>query len=174
MKTERKFAIYLNLFNNIVIASLFVLAGGLISSGTIDWTNFPASALVSIAVGLIVSTVIPVGKIGGAIAGKVSKPGTFLFNLIMYAVLLAIMLVFLCPTMTLFIACVLNGVPVGAVLSLQGLYGMFFWFLLIGLVFLLIFGGLLVKLAMKCAGMKPTEPGAEPDKPGAEKEEEKA
>jgi len=164
MKAETKFMIYISLFNSLVIAVVLVITGGLIQGGAINWAIFLPQVAVGFIVGFFVSMVIPVGKIGGAAAAKFAKPGTFLFKLIMYIVLLAIMLVFLLPIMTLFTACVLMGAPVGVMLSFPILYGLFPWFEVVGVVFLLIFDIPLGKLAMKCAGMQPMPAGAAPGK----------
>lgn len=159
MKTETKLNIYVNLFFSILIGVVLTVAGGLLTTGAIDWNIFPPQVAAGIIVGFIVSTVIPVGKIGGATAGKLAKPNTFLFNLIMYAVLLGIMLVFMCPLLTVFTGSILMGAPVAAVLP--GSYALFPPFFVIGLTFLMILGGFVMKLALKCAGMSgPAEAGA--------------
>lgn len=153
MKKETKFNLINNLFNSIVFGVTFTILGGLITAGAVDWVHFPISALVGILVGFVIGMIIPLGKISGAVAGKVSKPGTFLFNLVMYAVLLVIILIFMCPILTIFMGSVLMGAPIAAVLP--NAYALFLPFLGIGLILLMLFGGAIMKLSMKCAGVTP-------------------
>jgi|GEM_PF-1973859 len=151
MKIETKVNIYNTLFMSIFFGVAFTVLGGLITNGAVDWHNFLVEALVGIVVGFIVGMVIPIGKWGAAVASKVAKPGTFLFNLILYTVLLIIILLFMCPILTLFIGCVIMGAPVAAVLPSS--YSLFIPFFLIALVNLMLFGGYIMKLSMKCAGV---------------------
>ena len=111
MKKETKFNLLNNLFNSLVFGVTFTILGGLITAGAVDWPHFPISALVGVLVGFIIGLIIPIGKIGAAVAGKVSTPGTFLFNLVMYAVLLVVILIFMCPLLTIFMGSVLMGGP---------------------------------------------------------------
>lgn len=150
MKVETKVKIYSALFFSIIIGVVLTLVGGLITSGKVDWNGFPLQALVGIVVGFIVGFIIPIGSWSAAVASKAAKPGTFLFNFIMYSVLLFIMLLFMCPLLTLFMGSVLMGAPVAAVLPNS--YSLLIPFFVIGLVILMIFGGTIMKLAMKCAG----------------------
>ena len=48
-------------------------------------------------IGTIVSTIVPVGEIGAAVASKFSAPGSPAFSFFMFNVILLIMLVFMCP-----------------------------------------------------------------------------
>jgi hypothetical protein len=152
MKKETKFNILNNLFNSIVFGVTFTIIGGLITAGTVDWPHFPISALVGVLVGFVIGLIIPIGKIGAAVASKVSAPGTFLFNLVMYAVLLVIILIFMCPLLTIFMGSILMGAPIAAVLPNS--YTLFFPFLGIGLVLLMILGDSITKLAMKVSGFQ--------------------
>lgn len=151
MKIETKVNIYNTLFMSIFFGVVFTIVGGLIINGAVDWYNFPVEALVGVVVGFIVGMVIPIGKWGAAVASKVAKPGTFLFNLILYTVLLLIILLFMCPILTLFIGCVIMGAPVEAILP--NLYSLFIPFFLIAIVILMLIGGYIMKLSMKCAGV---------------------
>jgi hypothetical protein len=151
MKIETKVNIYSTVFYSIVFGVLFTLASGLITNRVIDWPSFPASVLASVVASIIVGMVIPIGKCGVAVASKLAKPGTFLFTFIMYSVLMLIMLVFLCPILTLIIGCVIMGAS--AVAMLPSLYSFLIPFFLIGIVFLMLAGGFIMKLAMKCAGV---------------------
>lgn len=151
MKIEIKVIIYNTLFFSILFGVSFTIVGGLITNGAVDWHNFLVEALVGIVVGFIVGMVIPIGKWGTALAGKVAKPGSLLFNLIMYTVLLLIILLFMCPILTLFIGCVIMGAPVAAMLP--HLFSLFIPFFFIALVILMLFGGYIMKLSMKCAGV---------------------
>ncbi|WKY45030.1 hypothetical protein Q5O14_02720 [Eubacteriaceae bacterium ES2] len=153
MKNDKKFNLISNLFNSIVFGLTFTILGGLITSGTVDWVHFPISALVGVAVGFVIGLIIPIGKIGAAVASKITTPGTFFFNLVMYAVLLVIILIFMCPILTIFMGSVLMGAPIAAVLPNS--YALFFPFLGIGLVLLMILGGPITKLAMKVSGFEP-------------------
>ncbi|OFV69221.1 hypothetical protein [Acetobacterium wieringae] len=151
MKTETKINLYNNLFNSIIFGVAFTIIGGLITTGTVDWNSFPISALVGVLAGFVIGLIIPIGKIGAAAASKVSKPGTFLFSLVMNAVLLILMLLFMCPVLTIFMGSVLMGAPISAVLPNS--YALFIPFFFIGLILLTILGGFVMKLSMKCAGM---------------------
>lgn len=162
MKIETKVNIYNTLFSSIIFGATFTILGGLITSGTVDWPNFPVTVLVGSLVGLIIGAIIPIGKWGSAVASKLAKAGTFLFNLVMYAVLLIIILLFMCPILTVFIGSVLHGAPVAAVLP--GSFGLFIPFFLIGLVLLMIFGGWIMALSMKCAGVPKSDNVNVPDK----------
>lgn len=171
MKMETKINLYTNLFNSLIFGALFTILGGLLTSGAVDWANFPLTALVGILAGFIIGMVLPIGKWGAAVAGKVAKPGTFLFNLVMYAVLLVIFLVFMCPILTLFIGSVLMGAPVAVMLP--NAYSLFLPFFGIGLVVLMIFGGQVMKLALKCAGVSGEAGGAAPVPSDRESRQEK-
>lgn len=150
MKVETKINIFSNLFYGIFFGIIFTIIGGLIASGTVDWVNFPITVLVGVIVGFTVGMIIPVGKWSVALANKLAKPGTFLFNFIMYSVILLVLLLFMCPVLTVFMGSFLYGAPVMAVLP--GSFSLFIPFYLIGIVLLMIFGGLIMKLAIKCAG----------------------
>ena len=104
-----------------------------------------------LVVGLLVGLIIPIGKWSSELATKAAKPGTFLYNLIMFAFILLLMLIFMRPALTVFIGSVLYGSPVAAVLPNS--YSLFLPLFLIGNVLLLIVGGHIMKLAMKCAGV---------------------
>jgi hypothetical protein len=109
MKTETKINVYNSLFISVLFGVAFTILGGLILSGSIDWKNFLPEAIFAIAVGFAIGMVIPGGKWGFALASKVTKPGTLLFNLVMYTLILIIMLTIMCPVLTLFIGCVVMG-----------------------------------------------------------------
>ncbi|MBI4856206.1 MAG: hypothetical protein HY818_05675 [Acetobacterium woodii] len=153
MKKETKFNLLNNLFNSIVFGVTFTIVGGLITAGAVDWLHFPISALVGVFVGFVLGMIIPLGKISGGLASRIATPGTFLFNLVMYTVLLVIILIFMCPILTIFMGSVLMGAPIAAVLPNS--YALFLPFLVIGLILLMVFGGLITKFSMKCAGMTP-------------------
>jgi hypothetical protein len=150
MKTETKVAIYNSLFISIVFGVSFTILGGLITSGSIDWDNFLVEALFGIAVGFAVGMAIPGGKWGFALASKMAKPGSLLFNFIMYTIILLIMLTIMCPVLTLFIGCVIMGAPLTAMLP--GMFSLYIPFFIIAIIILMLFGNSLMKLSMKCAG----------------------
>jgi hypothetical protein len=137
------------------IGVVLTIVGGLIAGGAVDWKNFPVEALVSIGVGFIVGTALPVGKWGAALAGKAAKPGTFLFKLIINTFLIVIMLLFMCPIMTLFTGSVIQGAPVAALLP--NLYSLAIPFFFIALVVVMLAGDFVTKLAIKCAGAPETD-----------------
>jgi hypothetical protein len=153
MTTETKLGVFTNLFFSMLFGVVFTIAGGLFAGGSVDWKNFPAEAIVGIAVGFTVSTALPVGKWGAALAGKAAKPGSFLFKLIVNIFLILIMLLFMCPTMTLFVGCVIQGAPVMAMLP--NMYSLAIPFFFIALVLVLLAGDFVMKLAIKCAGAPP-------------------
>lgn len=156
MKKETKFNLLNNLFNSIVFGVTFTILGGLITAGAVDWPHFPISALVGVLVGFVIGLIIPIGKIGAAVAGKVSTPGTFLFKLVMYAVLLVTILIFMCPILTIFMGSVLMGAPIAAVLPNS--YALFFPFFIVGLVLLMVFGGFITKFSMSVSGIQMEDP----------------
>lgn len=151
MRVETKVNIYNTLFISVLFGTTLTIVGGLISNGSVDWDNFLVEVFVGIAIGLFVGIVIPVGKLATSLASKVSKPGTLLFKFIMNTVLLLIILLFMCPLMTLFTGCVIMGAPISVILP--NLYSLFVPFFLIALAILMIFGDYIMKLSMKCAGV---------------------
>ena len=151
MKAETKANIYNNLFINILFGTAFTIVGGLITNRRVDWHSFPIQTLVSILIGSVIGMVIPAGKLGAALARKVARPGTFLFKLVMYIVLLLIMLLLMCPILSLFIGCILQGAPVGAILP--HMYSLFIPFFLMALVIVMFAGDYIMKLSRKCAGI---------------------
>ncbi|WKY45023.1 hypothetical protein Q5O14_02685 [Eubacteriaceae bacterium ES2] len=155
MSIEKKINLYLTLLNSLFYGVIFTILGGLITTGAVDWPHFPVTVLVGAVVGIIVGLVVPLGKWAQAVADKVSTPGKFLYNLAMNVVILIIMLVFMCPVFTVFIGSVLYGAPVLAVLP--GSFTLFLPFFGIGLVLATIFGGLILKLALKLAGVPDTQ-----------------
>jgi hypothetical protein len=161
MKTETKVNIYNSLFISILFGVSFTILGGLILSGSIDWENFPAEAIFGVAVSFAIGMAIPGGKWGFALASKVAKPGSLLFSFIMYTIILAIMLTLMCPILTLFIGCVIMGAPLAAMLNIRSMFSLYIPFYGIAIIILMLCGNLLMKLAMKCAGVPPAPP-AEP------------
>jgi hypothetical protein len=151
MQMDKKINFYNSLFMSILFSAIFTAAGGLILSGAIDWQNFIAEAAFGCAVGLVISMILPLGKWGAALAGKVAKPGSFLFKLIMYAVLIAILVALMCPILTLFIGLVILGAPIRALLPT--LYSLYIPFFIIALVIALLIGDIILKLSMKCASL---------------------
>lgn len=151
MKIETKVNIYFTLLASILFGVAFTIMGGLLTSGAVDWYNFPAEALVGVGAGFIIGVVIPLGQWSAAVASKMAKPGTWLFNLVMYTVLLIIILLFMCPILTLFIGCVIMGAPVAAMLPHS--YSLFVPFFVIALILLMLCGDYLLKLSMRCAGV---------------------
>lgn len=140
---------FVGLFNSILFGTVFTFVGPLVSGQSIDWGSIPIQLLVGTVVGLAVSLTIPAGKWGGILAGKVAKPGNLLFKFIMYSVILVIMLIFMCPILTVFIACILGGAPVAAVLPTS--YSLFVPFYVIGILVLLVVGDIVTNAAIKCA-----------------------
>jgi hypothetical protein len=150
MKFETKMNIYTTLFNSIIFGVVFTVAGGLLTTGAVDWPNFFITLLVGMTVGFIVGVVIPMGKLGFALGSKIAKPGTFFAKLIMNTVIVVVMLVFMCPVLTLFISSGIYGAPVVAVLP--HIFDLFIPFFFIAIVIAMISGEFIKKLAMKCAG----------------------
>ncbi|EHL07383.1 hypothetical protein HMPREF0322_01943 [Desulfitobacterium hafniense DP7] len=159
MKVETKVKVYSNLSFSILFGVLFTIVGGLLTNGAVDWAGFPLTALVGIAVGFTIAMVLPLGKWGAVVAGKVAKPDTFLFNLVMNAVLLIAILAFMCPILNLFIGSVLMGAPVAVILPQS--YALYIPFFLIGLGVTALLGGLIMKLVLKCAGASGVVPASE-------------
>jgi len=149
MTTRENF--FVSLFNSLLFGVVFTFVGGILSGQPILWSTIPAQILVGVVVGLAVSLIVPAGKWGGILASKVGKPGSIPFKFVMYSVILVIMLLFMCPILTVFNACILGGAPVMAVLP--GSYAMALPFYLIGIAMLLVVGDPVTALAIRCAHM---------------------
>lgn len=150
MSKEFKANIYISLINSVIFGTLFSVLGSLMSSGTIDWNNLPAQIVVGIIVGFLISMILPAGKWGAALATKVASPGSFLFRLVLFSVILISLLIFMCPLLTWFAACVQGGAPLQAITS--SLYAPFVPFYIIGITILLVVGDKITALANKLAG----------------------
>ena len=142
---------FVSLFNSLLFGVVFTFVGPLLSGQKILWADIPAQILVGVVIGLAVSLVIPAGAWGGMLAAKVGKPGSILFKFVMYSVILVTMLTFMCPILTVFIACVQGGAPLMAVLP--GAYGMAPAFYVVGIVLLLLVGDPVTALAIRCSHM---------------------
>lgn len=145
----KKESFFVSLFNSLFFGILYTFAGSVINQQSINWPNVPAQILVGVIVGIVVGMLIPAGKWGGMLGAKLAKPGSLLFKFIMYNVILIVMLIFMCPALTVFIASVQGGAPVMAVLPAS--YNLFIPFYLVGIVAIMIFGDLITAAAMKCA-----------------------
>ena len=147
---DKKTSNYLNCIMAFFFTAVFTLVGGLVNG--FDWKAVPMQFIVGLALGLIVGFIIPAGDVGGAIAAKICQPGTRGFSFIMFNVILVIMLIFMCPLMTVAFASVLGGVPVAAVLP--SAYDLFVPFYVVGSLLLMLVGEPAVKLAEKLAHPK--------------------
>lgn len=142
---------FVSLFNSVVFGVLFTFAGAPLSGQPIDWSTIPAQVIVGTVIGLAVSLLIPSGKWGAILASKVGKPGSFLFRFVMYSVILVTMLIFMCPILTVFTACILGHAPVMAVIP--GVYALFLPFYFIGITVLVLAGDWITGLAIRCSHM---------------------
>ena len=147
---SKKAAMYNGIFCSILFSVVFTFVAGLLQ-GHIDWATLPVQIIFGAVVGFVICTVIPCAHWGEKLGAKYAKPGSILFKIIMFSTLLLVMLTFMCPIITWFVACVLNKAPFAAILSFEALYGMFIPFLLIGVGLLLVVGDFIVALAIKCA-----------------------
>lgn len=147
----KKESFFVSLFNSLFFGILYTFAGSVINQQPINWPNVPAQILAGVLVGVIVGMLIPFGKWGGMLGSKLAKPGSFLFKLIMYSVILIGLLVFMCPALTIFIACIQGGAPLMAVLPAS--YDLFIPFYLVGIVAVMIVGDWISAAAIKCAHM---------------------
>ena len=129
--------------------SVFTFSSSILKGHGIKWASIPLEIIVGFVIGMTISILIPIGKWGEILAKKVGRPGSFLFKLVMYSVILGIMLIFMCPILTVFMGSVVNGAPVLAVLPAS--YSLYIPFFVIGLIGSLILGDFLFKLAMMCA-----------------------
>ena len=155
MRVETKIGLYNNLFMSLVFGVLFSIAGALITTGTVAPDVFLWQLLASVVVGIAVGAVIPLGKISAAVAGRVARPDTLPYRLVSSAILLAVILVVMCPALTLFTGAVLQGAPVRALLP--GLYALFVPFFLLGVPTLMLVGGPMLRLSRRCAGQADAE-----------------
>ena len=142
---------FVSLFNSRLFGIVFTFVGPLLTGQPIIWPDIPAQILVGTGIGLAISLIIPAGAWGGMLAAKVAKPGSILFRFVMYSVILVTMLTFMCPILTVFIACVQGGAPVMAVLP--GSYAMAPIFYAVGIVMLVLIGDPVTALAIRCSHM---------------------
>lgn len=151
MKTETKLNFFISLFNGLLLGIVFTIVGGLIISGSVDWSNFLVTVLVGVLIGVIVGMIFPLGKMGVGLAGKFTKPGSIVYNFLLNSVILIIMLFFMCPTLNIFIESILYGAPIAAVLPNS--YDLFIPFYSIGIALLMILGNPIMNLAKRCAAI---------------------
>lgn len=142
---------FVSLFNSLLFGVVFTFVGPIVSGQAILWADIPAQIVVGVVIGLAVSMVIPAGAWGGMLAAKVSKPGSILYKFVMYSVVLVTMLTFMCPILTVFVACVQGGAPLMA--ALPGAYSMAPAFYVVGIVLLLLVGDPVTALALRCSRM---------------------
>ena len=142
---DKKTNLFLTIYMGIVFSIVFTVVGGLLNG--FDWKAIPVQFLVGLLVGVAVGLIIPVGDVGGAIAGKLCQPGTPGFTFIMFNVILLLMLVFMCPIMTVIFGCVMGGAPLAAVLP--GAYSTFMPFYIPGSIVLQLIGNKVAELAAK-------------------------
>ena len=143
--------LFVSLFNSLLFGVVFTFVGPVLSGQSIIWGDIPAQIIVGVVIGLAVSLIIPAGAWGGMLAAKVSKPGSILFKFVMYSVILVTMLTFMCPILTVFIACVQGGAPLMA--ALPGAYSMAPAFYAVGIVLLLLVGDAVTGFAIRCSHM---------------------
>ena len=142
--------LFLTIYMGIVFSIVFTVVGGLLNG--FDWAAIPVQFLVGLVVGVAVGLIIPVGEIGGAVAAKLCQPGTPGFTFVMFNVILLLMLLFMCPIMTVIFGCVLGGAPLSAVLP--GAYSTFMPFYIPGSIVLQLIGNKVAALAAKTAHPK--------------------
>ena len=140
---------FVSLFNSLLFGVIFTFAVPIFNGQGIVWGQVPVQLVANFLVGLIISLVIPSGKWGGMLAGKIAKPGSVLFKFILRSVILLIMLLFMCPIMAVLFACVMGGAPVAAVLPTS--YSVYLPLYIVGVVILMLIGDYVTNLAMKCA-----------------------
>lgn len=140
---------FVTLFNSLLFGVVFTFVGCLIGGQPIDWAGLPLQITAGVVIGMVVSLIIPAGKWGAMLGAKVAKPGSLLFKVVMYSVILVVMLTFMCPILTVFMGSVLGGAPVMAVLP--GSYAMFVPFYLTGIIMLVLVGDFVTNLAIRCS-----------------------
>lgn len=146
---SKRESFFVNLFNAIWISALFTLVVPLLNGQGIVWKAFPIQLIISIIVGFVITTVLPVGKWGAMLAGKAAKPGSLLFRFIMKSVIMVIMLIFMCPVMAVLFGCLFGGAPLMAVLPTA--YNVFLPLYVIGMILLMLVGDQINGLAVKCS-----------------------
>ena len=144
---DKKTAFILTLYNTILFTVIFTVVGGLVNG--FDWKAVPGQAAIGFIIGFCVGSIIPVGDFGGAVAAKLFPPGTRGFGLVMNQVTLLIMLVFMCPLMTIAFGSILGGAPIMAGLSAS--FNLFIPFYIVGSIVLELVGSKVTALAIKTA-----------------------
>lgn len=130
---------------------IFTIVGSLVTTGTVDWQAFPMQAVVGILIGCVVGLILPAAKIAAFITGRLAKPNTLFYKMLFNAILMASILVFICPLITLLNGKVFSNVPMSQLLP--NMYAFFIPFLIAGFIALMLFGDLIMKLSLKCAGV---------------------
>lgn len=149
MSEKVKITVYSNLLYAVFFGAFLSATGGLFVDGTIDLRGFPLMFFVSTGIGFIMGMLIPSGKISGTIASKVAQPGTFLFRLVMYSVLMVIILIYMCPLMTIIKGCLIMGTPLKALIP--SMYSLFVPFFILCTAALMIVGDPIMNLAKRLA-----------------------
>ena len=142
---------FVSLFNSLLFGVVFTFVGPIVSGQAILWPDIPAQIFVGVVIGLAVSLIIPAGAWGGMLAAKFAKPGSILYKFVMYSVILVTMLTFMCPILTVFIACIQSGAPLMA--ALPGSYAMAPTFYAVGIVLLILVGDPITAFAIRCSHM---------------------
>jgi len=140
---------FVSLFNSLLFGVVFTFVGPIVGGQPIIWGDVPAQIIVGVGIGLGVRLIIPAGAWVGVLVEKQRQPGSSLLSFVMNMVILVTMLTFMCPILTIFIACVQGGAPLMAVLP--GCYAMAPTFYVVGIVLLLLVGDPVTNAAIRCA-----------------------
>lgn len=144
-----KVKLYSSLLNGIFFGVVLTIIGNVINNGSIDWSQFPIGFLSSTIIGTIMGIIIPGGKISEILTKKFVKPGTFLYKVIFNCFLMGIILLYMCPLMTIFNGCILGGATIMMVLPDMFLMAPYFFVICVPL--LLFIGDSIMNLAFKLA-----------------------
>lgn len=146
---EVKIKLYSSVFYGIFFGFVLTIVGSIINNGNIDWSRFPIEFIASTIIGTIMGIIVPGGEISGILTKKLAKPGTFLYKLIFNCILMVIILLYMCPLMTIFFGCILNGASIMTVLP--DMFSLAPYFFAICVFLLLFVGEGIMNLAMKLA-----------------------
>lgn len=149
MKKELKVRILSSVFYGIFFGVVLTIIGTILNNGRIVWENFPMQFISSTVISTFMGMLIPGGMISSVITEKITKPGTVLYKAIFNSILMVIILLYMCPLMTIFYGCVIGGAPIAAVLP--GMFSMAPAFWVVCVLLLMIVGDPIMNLAIRIA-----------------------
>ncbi|MDO5391915.1 MAG: hypothetical protein Q4F24_12625 [Eubacteriales bacterium] len=149
MKKELKVRILSSVFYGIFFGVVLTIVGSILNNGRIVCENFPMQFISSTVISTFMGMLIPGGMISSVITEKITKPGTVLYKAIFNSILMVIILLYMCPLMTIFYGCVIGGASIAAVLP--GMFSMAPAFWVVCVLLLMIVGDSIMNLAIRIA-----------------------